>query len=136
MRAWIERRGTRKVTVRRRGSGRKWGSVGRDRRLLPYTYGCTGATSCHLCYPARPHSRNSPEKEISLGDEPPRVLPVCDARERQGVIVASRLVADDDDDDISANAWHSFSSYGRLYALLILVSRWNHSDHFTRYGRV
>lgn len=31
MRAWIERRGTRKVTVRKRGSGRKWGSVGRDR---------------------------------------------------------------------------------------------------------
>lgn len=28
-----------------------------------------GATSCSLCYPARPRSRNSPEKEISFGDE-------------------------------------------------------------------
>lgn len=82
-----------------------------------------GATSCHLCYPARPHSRNSPEKEISLGDEPPRVLPVCDARERQAVIVVSRLVADDDDDDVSAFARPSFSSYGRLHALLILARR-------------
>lgn len=31
MRTWIERRGTRKVMVRKRGSGRKWWSVGRNR---------------------------------------------------------------------------------------------------------
>lgn len=121
--------------ARKRGSGRKWGSVGIDRIDYYLTPSVAGATSCHLCYPARLHSRNSPEKEISLGDEPPHVLPVCGARERQAVIIVSRLVAYDDD-DVSAIAWPSFSSYGRLHALLILASRWNHSDNFARRGGV
>jgi len=60
-----------------------------------------GVTSCRLCYPARPRSRNSPEKEISLGGEPPHVSPVCDARETNRY----RRLAVADDDNVSAIAW-------------------------------
>jgi len=52
-----------------------------------------GATSCRLCYPARLRSRNSPEKEIFLGGEPPRVPPVCDACETIRVVIVVSLLS-------------------------------------------